>query len=61
MTDELRQAFRDYAQMCAALRRFAEDHYYRTDGDYTLIETADVVSRLGQRLERIALAQRGEG
>lgn len=56
MSEELRQAFRDYAQMCAALRRFAEDHYHRTNGDYTLIETATEVSRLGQRLERAALA-----
>lgn len=50
----MRAAFQEYAHVCAQLRRGAEQHYHHT-GDYTLIATANVVTSIGMRLERIAL------
>lgn len=52
--NDMRAAFQEYARVCAQLRRVAEQHYNHT-GDYALIATANVVTSIGMRLERIAL------
>lgn len=52
--DELNEAIDEARPVLAAFSRAAEQWYHQTNGDYTLIATTNELSRLYQRLSRMA-------